>query len=112
MPRNRIGSCCGKGKNNNGPAFNDLNSIAAIKLFLSLVDSGATVRQYQIKFGWSRDTLKYQMTKLNMLRRTYACSVKIEKLIQENKGGDMNEIRPEINRLRKLMWRDGPLDEV
>jgi hypothetical protein len=94
-----------------GPLFNDIDSIAAIKVFLGLVDNHATVKQYQIKFGWSRDTLTYKLTQTNMYRRTLLASQKIEKLMSENKG-EFDDIRSEVNRLRSLMWRDGPTDEV
>lgn len=94
-----------------GPLFNDIDSITSIKAFLKLVDSHATVKQYQIKFGWSRDTIKVKMKSLNMYRRTYACAMKIKKVMEENKGS-ADDIRPEVNRLRRLMWKDGPLDEI
>ena len=110
---NRIGSCCGGGGRGvpGGPLFSDIDSITSIKAFLDLVDNHATVKQYQIKFGWSRDTIVAKMKNLNMYRRTYECAMKIKKLMEENKGS-ADDVRPEVNRLRRLMWRDGPLNEV
>lgn len=110
MPRNRIGTCCGGSAPKGGPQFHDIDSIGAIKVFLELVDNHATVKQYQIKFGWSRKTITYKLTQINIFRRTYAAAEKIKKLMAETT--DMESVRPEIDRLRRLMWKDGPLNEV
>ncbi len=110
MPRNRIGTCCGGSAPEGGPLYHDIDSIGAIEVFLKLVDTHATVRQYQIKFNWSKATLNYKLTQINMYRRTYAVAQKIKKLMADTT--DMESVRPEINRLRRLMWRDGPFDEV
>lgn len=108
----RIGSCCG-GRNRGRGIGGDLDSIAAIRKFISLVDSGATVKSYQREFGWSRNKLQERLAHISMYRRTLMCADKIEKIMEECKTPeDIEATRPELARIRKLMWRDGPLDEV
>lgn len=106
MARGRAGSCCGKA---NEDTKADLNTITAIKIFLHLVDTNAPVKKYQMQFGWSRVTLNNKLSQVNMYRRTYLCAMRIKKLI---KIADIESVSKEITRLRSLMWKDGPLNEV
>lgn len=113
MPRNRnrIGSCCGRGPKDEGePIGGDLDNIPAVRKFIELIDNHATVKKYQIEFGWSMQKLQARLKEQRLYRRTLMAADKIKKVMDSAK--DMESVRPEINRLRRLMWRDGPLDEV
>lgn len=106
----RSRGCCG-GRLNTHRA---LHSVKAVKDFLQMIRSGATVLDYRRAFGFDPDDIEHHLGKLDMYRVISKAADKIALIVNSKGQGEKltEDEKAEVARLRKLMWRSSNLDEV